>query len=610
LIRWVFRLLWLSLIAGVGLARAQLPAGVVEIQEAWFLKSDATQLPGKEAAWQRQPLPDSWRESRPGAQGYGWYRAEFELPAQPADVHAIYISLVNSAYAVHINGVQVGNSGGMEGAIGRNGGFPQWVTVPPEVLRAGTNTFALRLRVAPNLRGGLTPPVIGPKAAVEALHGKDELWRTIVPRALNTATLALGLLSLLLWSRHRSETAYGWFGGFLVLTSIWALRNFHHSMTLPDISSRAWETFVLAGHGIARLFLLMFVLRYTGQRRPKLERALVGTATLMAPALYAAGEAAMSAVRIAFYTATAIPMWYSIWLLARYSPWRREAGPALVFTALIGCECLALHDWLIAINRLPFGTLQWQAYGVALLMTAMTVALAGRYFAAFATARTLNLELERRVAQKTRELQEQLKKSAAYERAAALEEERRRLMRDMHDGIGSQLITTATAVERGALPPDQVAALLRDCIADLRLVIDSLEPGHGDLALALAGLRYRLEPRLRSAGLESRWELERLGEVTLPPTDVLQVMRIVQEALTNVIKHSGARHATLSAWSDAQTVGIRVIDDGASSRDAQHEGRGLMNMKHRALRLQGSLHVNFGDNATEVLLQFPVPAQP
>lgn len=610
MIRWVVRLLWLSLIAGAGLAGAQLPAGVVEIREAWFLKSDAAELPGKEAAWQRQPLPDSWRESRPGAQGYGWYRAEFELPAQPADVHAIYISLVNSAYAVHINGVQVGNSGGMEGAIGRNGGFPQWVTVPPEVLRAGTNTFALRLRVAPNLRGGLTPPVIGPKAAVEALHGKDELWRTIVPRALNTATLALGLLSLLLWSRHRSQAAYGWFGGFLVLTSIWALRNFHHSMTLPDISSRAWEAFVLAGHGVARLFLLMFVLRYTGQRRPKLERALVWTAALMAPALYAAGEAAMSAVRIPFYTATAIPMWYSIWLLARYAPWRREAGPALVFTALIGCECLALHDWLIAINRLPFGTLQWQAYGVALLMTAMTVALAGRYFAAFATARTLNLELEARVEQKTRELQEQLKKSAAYERAAALEEERRRLMRDMHDGIGSQLITTATAVERGALPPDQVAALLRDCIADLRLVIDSLEPGHGDLALALAGLRYRLEPRLRSAGLESRWELERLGEVTLPPTDVLQVMRIVQEALTNVIKHSGARHATLSAWSDAQAVGIRVIDDGAGSHDARREGRGLMNMKHRALRLQGSLHVNFKDNATEVLLAFPLPAQP
>jgi signal transduction histidine kinase len=606
--RWFAHLLWFSALIGPGFVHAQLPSGVVEIHEAWFLKSDAAEFPAQDAGWQRQPLPDSWRESRPGAQGYGWYRADFELPGPVSGVHAIYISLVNSAYAVHINGVQVGNSGGMEGAIGRNGGFPQWVTVPPEILRTGTNTFALRLRVAANLRGGLTPPVIGPKAAVEALHGRDELWRTIVPRALNTATLALGMLSLLLWSRHRSEAAYGWFGGFLALTSVWALRNFHHSMTLPDISSRAWEVFVLSGHGIARLFLLMFVLRYIGQRRPTLEKVVLWAAALMAPVLYAAGEAAMSAVRIPFYSATALPMWYSIWLLARYSAWRSEPAPALILAALVGCECLALHDWLIAINQLPFGTLQWQGYGVALLMTAMTVALAGRYFAAFATARTLNLELEQRVAQKTRELHAQLLKSAAYERAAALEEERRRLMRDMHDGIGSQLITTATAVERGALPPEQVAALLRDCIADLRLVIDSLEPGHGDLALALAGLRYRLEPRLRSAGLESRWELEGLGDIVLAPTDVLQVMRIVQEALTNVIKHSGARHATLSAWSDGHSVSIRLTDDGAGPQPEHREGRGLANMRTRAQRLQGSVDVKFGKTGTEVLLRFPLAA--
>lgn len=603
------RLFWLALLAAAACAHAQATPGVVVLRDAWFVKSDDAQLPPPQADWRRQPLPDSWRESRPGAAGYGWYRAEFELPGRPSGVHAIYISLVSSAYAVQINGVQVGDSGGMEGAIGRNGGFPQWVTVPPEVLRAGTNTFALRLRVAPNLRGGLTPPVIGPKAEVEQLYGQDELWRTIVPRALNTATLALGLLSLLLWSRHRSEAAYGWFGAFLVLTSVWALRNFHQSMTLPEIPSRAWEVFVLSGHGIARLFLLMFVLRYTGQRRPKLEKVALWLAVLMAPALYAIGEAAMSTLRIAFYTATALPMWYSIWLLARYSPWKREPGPALVLGALVGCECLAVHDWLIAVNRLPFGTLQWQAYGVALLMTAMTVALAGRYFAAFATARSMNVELKRRVDHATRELQAQLQKSAAYERAAALEEERRRLMRDMHDGIGSQLITTATAVERGALPPEQVAALLRDCITDLRLVIDSLEPGHGDLALALAGLRYRLEPRLKSAGLQSHWELENLGDVTLRPTDVLQVMRIVQEAMTNVIKHAGARNASLSAWSDAEGVHIRIADDGNGSHQARREGRGLMNMTLRASRLRGSLQVTFGHSGTEVLLRFPLTEQ-
>ncbi|MDO9359814.1 MAG: 7TM diverse intracellular signaling domain-containing protein [Polaromonas sp.] len=590
---------------------------VVEIRSALFVMSDAPTLPDPLAAWQPQGLPDSWRESRPGQQGYGWYRAEFSLSARPQGMHAIYISLVNSAYAVFINGVQVGDSGGMTGQVGRNGGFPQWLTVPPEILREGANEFSLRLRVAPNLRGGLSPPFIGPQAAVEALHGSDDLWRVIVPRALNTAVLALGLLALLLWSRHRSESVYGWFGAFLVLSALWALRNFHQSVTLPDIPSRAWETFVLAGHAVGRLALLMFVLRYTGQQRPQLERVVVWAMPVLPLLLFATGEAFMSQIRSAFYAATALPMWYSIYLLARYSGWRSDHGARLVLAALLGSEVLAIHDWMIAVNRLPFGTVQWQAYGAALLMTAMTGALAGRYFAAFATARFLNRELEHRVAQKTRELDDNYRKVAAYEQAAALEEERRRLMRDMHDGIGSQLITTASAVERGQLSPAEIASLLRDCMDDLRLVIDSLEPGHSDLALALASLRYRLAPRLQAAGLASDWALEGIPpNVVLAPTQVLQILRIVQEALSNVVRHAGASHAALEAIADKAGIHIGVRDNGHGlvkrlGRDAAAaSGRGLENMRYRAAQLGGTVRVNFSPEGTEVLFTLPASRLP
>ena len=605
------------LLAGLAAAAPASHPDVIEIRSAWFVQSDAPALPPASAAWQTQALPDSWRESRPGEQGYGWYRAGFSLAQRPQGMHAIYISLVNSAYAVFINGVQVGDSGGMSGPVGRNGGFPQWLTVPPEILREGSNEFALRLRVAPNLRGGLSPPFIGPQPAVEALHGNDELWRVIVPRALNTAVLALGLLALLLWSRHRSESVYGWFGAFLVLSALWALRNFHQSVTLPEIPSRAWETFVLAGHALGRLALLMFVLRYTGQRRPRLERLLVLAMVMLPVLLFAAGEAFMSQVRSVFYAATALPMWYSIYLLARYSGWRHDGGARLVLAALLGSEVLAIHDWMIAVNRLPFGTVQWQAYGAALLMTAMTGALAGRYFAAFATARTLNRELEQRVAQKTRELDENYRKVAAYEQAAALEEERRRLMRDMHDGIGSQLITTASAVERGELSAPDIAALLRDCMDDLRLVIDSLEPGHSDLALALASLRYRLAPRLQAAGLVSDWSLDGIPpDVVLAPTQVLQILRIVQEALSNAVRHSGASHVTLEAIADKAGIHIGVRDNGhglvkRSGRDAPAEsGRGLENMRYRAAQLGGSVRVNFTPGGTEVLFTLPASKLP
>ena len=580
----------------------------MELRDAFFVPTDAAQPPGTDAPWATQALPDSWRESRPGQAGRGWYRLRFDLDVAPTSMQALYISVVNTAYQVQINGTLVADSGGMEGPPGRNAGFPQWVPVPPQLLRAGANELTLRLRVAPNLRGGLTPLFLGPAPAVRALYTEDLLWRIEIPRAMATATLALGLLVLLLWVRQRTESVYGWFGGFLVVSAAWALRNFHESLTFPHIPSRVWETLVLGGLGLSRLMLLMFVLRYSGQQMPRLERWVRPALVLLLPLLYLAGESVLSLIRVPYYTACAGPMWLSIYLLARHSPWRREAGPALVLGALVGSELLAIHDWLVAVNLLPYGTQLWQNYGLGLVVGAMTLALAQRYFAAFATARSLNQQLEQGIARKTAELDANYRQMAAYEKAVALADERQRLIRDMHDGIGSQLITTVSAVERGQMAPPEVAALLRDCIDDLRIVFDSLEPAHGDLGLALASLRYRLAPRLKAAGLDSTWNLDALSDTpSLSPTEVLQVLRIVQEALTNVIKHSGAQHATLDARTWVGGTCIRVTDDGQgpSGSTTASAGRGLRNMEHRAGQIGATLQVQFSATGTTVELRLP-----
>lgn len=71
-------------------------------------------------------------------------------------------------------------------------------------------------------------------------------------------------------------------------------------------------------------------------------------------------------------------------------------------------------------------------------------------------------------------------------------------MRDMHDGIGTSLMTALSVVEAREAPGEQaIAAILRDCVDDLKLTIDSLEPVDADLLLLLAALRFRLEQRFR-----------------------------------------------------------------------------------------------------------------
>ena len=93
----------------------------------------------------------------------------------------------------------------------------------------------------------------------------------------------------------------------------------------------------------------------------------------------------------------------------------------------------------------------------------------------------------------------------------------------------------------------ELTGLLQESVDDLRAVIDSLAPMEGDLATLLATLRFRLTRRLEVAGLRVDWEMGDLPAVPwLGPPQALQVMRIVQESLTNVLKHSAATQIDMS----------------------------------------------------------------
>ncbi len=178
-------------------------------------------------------------------------------------------------------------------------------------------------------------------------------------------------------------------------------------------------------------------------------------------------------------------------------------------------------------------------------------------------------------------------------------------MRDMHDGMGGHLVSTLALLEaQGMDKPEVIHDALRAALDDLRLMIDSMEDVDGDVVTVLAMLRDRLEPRLRQAGVEIDW---RMGE--LPPLDnlgpqkSLQMLRIFQEALTNILKHANASTVVFetSFLHHEERPGIRIEcrDDGCGLTQnpaSNTSGRGLNNIRRRAAQLQG--HAGF-DQALE-----------
>ena len=226
---------------------------------------------------------------------------------------------------------------------------------------------------------------------------------------------------------------------------------------------------------------------------------------------------------------------------------------------------------------------------------------------ALAESKRMNAELEERVRQKQLELERQFGLLQRLSREAAVADERRRIMSDMHDGIGGQLISTLSLVETGEVTREQIAAALRECIDDLRLAIDSLEPTEEDLLPVLGNLRYRLEPRLKAHGIGLDWQVRDVPRLAcLTPQNVLHVLRIVQEAFTNVIKHAQAKVVRVSTSIDSRGVTIDVGDDGKGFDVATGaRGRGLASMRKRAGAVGGELSLQSSPAGTTLSLRLP-----
>ena len=101
-------------------------------------------------------------------------------------------------------------------------------------------------------------------------------------------------------------------------------------------------------------------------------------------------------------------------------------------------------------------------------------------------------------------------------------QERQRIMQDMHDGLGSQLLSSLMLVERGAMSNEQVAQILRESIDDMRLAIDALAAEDSDLLAALGNMRFRMEPRLKGAGMDLQWDVAISARSRLDPKAVLR----------------------------------------------------------------------------------------
>jgi signal transduction histidine kinase len=350
----------------------------------------------------------------------------------------------------------------------------------------------------------------------------------------------------------------------------------------------------------------------------RVELGLVALGAALCAAVWLAPRAVYPQVVLAAHGAALLAGGATALLVFRHRKRLLPAERWVYVVAAGGMLLLATRDFGLAVGTAYSGAPTLPvAFSLAVVAFANSLLL--RFSGALREVGRLNATLEARVQKREAELAQNFARLGELERRAVLTRERERIMRDLHDGLGGRLVSALGRVERRTGSDDpETAAILRDALAEMRMVIDSLDPDLADLPSLLAHVRERLDPALEAAGIRLRWAIEDVPEgVAFGPDALLDVLRIVQEAITNVIRHARANTVTVGlrevrtgagSASGPGAVEVVVEDDGVGVGDEPSAGRGLDNMRTRAKALGGSLEIEALRPGTRIRLRLPAGA--
>lgn len=543
------------------------------------------------------------------------YTGSFVLGATEAQsTWSVFLPRFSNAVEVAVNGVVILDSRRDDTANRPDRNTPQIALIPSSLLHEGANRITVRLFVWGPLKGFLDTVYVGPDEALRPAYERRALLFVTLPVVFSAWQAILAVILAIMWLMRRHEPVYGVLAVAMVLGVIQAFL----PPPVPPVSYSRLAAVLLASAPIESALIVVFAVLFFGWRWPRYGMLLFAPGVTIFVVGLVAGQ---PLPRILFLTLGIPTVGLCLLLMACITAAavvRRQ--DAASFT--LGCAVTIVltcwgHDMLSVFEILP----NERTFVSRLSYSAMLVAIGAGLTWRFARALNQVDSFAGQLVTRVREAEERLKASFAREeeraRAAALANERTRLMRDLHDGLGGQLISIVALSERGntgAIITDAARAALKD----LRLVIDSMDDIGGDLMLALGSWRERTAAQLRPHDIALDWRITSQQGLPLHPElrpwHVIQIVRILDEAVTNAVKHATARHISVTIETQDGADGpygvISVADDGkgfalADDGEAFIAGRGLRNMRSRAARCDVALDITSGTTGTCVRLQLP-----
>lgn len=185
-------------------------------------------------------------------------------------------------------------------------------------------------------------------------------------------------------------------------------------------------------------------------------------------------------------------------------------------------------------------------------------------------------------------------------------EERGRIARDLHDDVSARLLTSLHRPNAEATYED-----VRGAMADIRTIITGLSGTPQSFEAMLANLRHETQGRLEAAGVKLDWPIPAAMEEhwSLDYSTGRQIVSIVRECVTNIIRHADARSASVRVHLVEGRLIVEICDDGRGIVEGQIDGNGLANAARRAASVGGAFAIASNDRGTQAHLSVPISPQ-
>jgi signal transduction histidine kinase len=592
---WILGLWLIALLAPVA-AWAAHPRQLTQVQ--------ALVMPdGKPAFAESLQLPYHWDRRNPGQRGF----AEFEIPFEMYDPLdrplAVYVPRLGNAYEIWFNGTLLQKNGDMAEFNGADfAKVPRYLVVPASLLQQ-RNLFLIKVRADVGRRGGLSPLFVGPEAKVHPRYLGDYRLRSTGTLVVVVVSLLVGLVALSIWATQRYPTFPGGGGGrdALYLNAglaeiCWTVSAANAIWDHPPVDWPWWGV-LTAGALAAWVGSMTLVCMDVGHWRDRawarwLHRWVVLEVVATMVAAWWALEAGMPLALTVSYavmgmTALIFSLAFVIAAFRSASFPQRAVAVALVLNTLVGLRDI----YAFRFSQDLAGT-TYLRYSSVLFGLVLGYIVVTRFRAVAAQAQELMATLAGRVAQKESELAQSYQKleQLASERARA--QERARVLRDMHDGVGAHISSAIRQLESGRSSQAEVLQTLRDSLDQLKLSIDAMNLPQGDITALLANLRYRLEPRFAASDIELQWDVDVMEPVArLDSQGMRHLQFMLFEALSNVLQHAAATVLRIEASATDGGAVLRIVDNGRGFDVTAPPRKGLASQRERASAMGASVQI-------------------